>query len=144
MEYKGEDANLLPYNATTHISIKIIGGIGIIIYLFTLSSPLLILQTWLTGNWVLRAGMVFYYCIVPIGILSMFLTRTTFTENHITRRNFLGASRCKQYEAITKIENEGRYIKIIFCDGHSFKVWSGEANLIKVLQILRLKTAKTA
>ncbi len=81
--------------------------------------------------------MWFFLFIMPILLLIVLFTKTTFTNSEIIHTNFILRTKRKSYEEIDYFKvTLNRDVRIYFTDRSSIKVLTGQNQLAKTLKIL--------
>ena len=130
----------IPYTAKAPWFIRVMGSPLIFLWIyFIFISPSSLAEGWQSGNWLARLGFIFLFTVLPLCMLSVFLTKTTFDNDGIKHRNLLGMTKLRNYHDIVEIKGFEEHIKITFSDNTSIKIWMGEANIGRVLRIMKKK-----
>ncbi len=130
----------IPYTAKTPWFIHVMCSPLILSWIyFIFISPSLLVESWQLGNWFGRFALIFFFTVLPLCTLSVFLTKTKFDHNGIEHRDFLGVTKLRSYQDIVETKGFEEHIKITFSDNTSIKIWMGEANIGRVLRIMKKK-----
>lgn len=96
-----------------------------------------VVNYWHEHNWIVRAMMLYTGAVFPCGVLSTWLTRTTFTKHGIEHRTMFGITKSYLYSELTKVRfHEGKSVEMNFANATKLKVFAATANLEQVLEII--------
>jgi hypothetical protein len=101
-----------------------------------------LVRIWQDYGWVMRVGLVPSLLSVPWILLAGFVSRTAFTETHIDHRTMFGVRIVREYTDIERVYLGAGFIRIHFFDGWKVKIYSGNADIVKIFSIIR-KRART-
>jgi len=89
-------------------------------------------------SWIVQiAFLIIFFVLAPLSVIEMFISKAVFEKRVILHTNSILRTRKWSYDEVEKVEtaNTG-HVRISFSDGRSIKIWSGEADLHKVLTLL--------
>ena len=126
------------YEVKAPLFIKLLVALGVALYVVMISGGTsLILNLWMSNNWIGLFAVLLSAFVFPIFILIVFFTKTVFTDTSIIHTNFILKKTKKTYEEIDAVEITGRFdIRLHFVDGTSIKVFTGQKYLSKTIQVL--------
>lgn len=135
----------LPYLVTYPMWAKvlIISGPAIMLYILLFDFQVVV-RFWIEHNWVVRLLLLAVYLVViPGGVLTAVLVRTTFDTVGIVHCSALGVTTSKSYTDVVSFQFvKGKVLTICFADGSNLKVWAATADLFKVMQIIKDQAKK--
>lgn len=94
-------------------------------------------EFWNSNNYILMTIYAIFYIIFIFITYGLFIRRINFADECIIYRNSFGFTKIKKYKDIIKITGEDQNISIIFTDESLIKVSTSEANIHKVLRIIK-------
>jgi hypothetical protein len=141
---------LLPYVAQAPWYIRIFGLLAfviLVIILWPAPTPA-VFEIWQQSTWLFRIVMVIGLIVLPSGAAGLLFEKNVFTETWMEHRTGFLRRIVKPYSDIQSMEytapswGHPESLKIIFSDSSKISIMGGQANLQRVIQILKTRTDK--
>lgn len=127
----------LPYVAKSPWFVRLLFLPALAVIVAALWPPDTIFTLWEESSWVFRVCMVAAFTGIPLGGLEVFFKKTIFNSEGIVHRSLIGVKTFKQYSDIKEVIYGTDSLRIYFLDASKIRIWSGTADLYKVMHVIR-------
>jgi hypothetical protein len=140
----------VPYVAQAPWYIRILGLPAVVAMIVTLwpNPTPVAFQLWQQSTWIFRFAMIIAAIVIPSGAAGLLFERNRFTDTELEHRTRFLRKIVRPYSDIQSMEytapswGHPESLKIVFSDSSKITIMGGQANLQRVIQILKTRTDK--